>query len=144
MSRIVNTDSPGKRRSQSMRTAAELIRRLSQKDQIDDDAKNMLAMLVYCFRQIDEGIDQSALAWEKRDYWMKAEAFRQRWGWAGLAADEIASMLFDDGLERLLQMMVGLLPHFSDIKITKYTRKESLWQNSYEQLMREKLSADLE
>jgi hypothetical protein len=34
-------------------------------------------------------------------------------------------------------MMVKLLPRFADIKITKFTRKESTWQGSYERLLAE-------
>ncbi len=79
MGRVINTDSTGKRRNQHMRTAAEILRRLSQKNGIDAEVKDMVATLVFCFREIDEGIEQSTIAWEKRDYWMKAEDFRRRW-----------------------------------------------------------------
>jgi hypothetical protein len=138
MSRVINTDSTGKKRNQNMRTAAEILRRLSQKSDIDDEAKDMVATLVYCFREIDEGIEQSAEVWEKRDYWMKAEEFRQRWRWAGAAADEIQALVFSDSWHLLPQIILKLLPLFKDIKITKLTRKESSWQGSYVRLMREK------
>lgn len=138
MSRIVNTDSPGKRRNQLMRTCAELLRRLSQKQDIDAETKNMLAMLVLCLREIDQGIDESAKAWEKRDYWMKAEEFRQKWSWPGRLADELAAMIFADKWEDLPTMMLKLLPYFSDIKVTKLTRSESLWANAYDTLIAER------
>ena len=32
---------------------------------------------------IDESIEQSVAAWEKRGYWLKADRFRQEWRWAG-------------------------------------------------------------
>jgi hypothetical protein len=120
MSRVINTDSAGKKRTQHMRTGAELLRHLSQKT------------------SIDEGIDSSAQAWEKRDYWMKAEEFRQRWHWTGDLADELQSMVFADEWHRLPEMMVRLLPYFSDIKINKFMRKSSMWSGSYDRLMREK------
>jgi hypothetical protein len=138
MSRVINTDSTGKQRNQLMRTAAEILRRLSQKSEIDSDAKDMLAMLVYCFREIEEGIDQSAQAWEKRDYWVKAEELRQRWSWPGDAADQLQAMIYQEKWEQLPAMMVKLLPRFADIKITKLTRSESLWQGAYDRLMRAK------
>jgi hypothetical protein len=138
MGRVINTDSTGKRRSQNMRTAAEILRRLSQKTAVDDDVKDMVAMLVYCFREIDEGIDQSAAAWEKRDYWMKADEFRLRWGWAGGAADELQAVIFQDAWHRLPEIIVKLLPRFSDITITKFTRNETLWKGLYERLLSEK------
>ncbi len=138
MSRVINTDGPGKKRNQLMRTSAELLRRLSQKQEMDAEAKDMLAMLVFCLREIDEGIEESSKAWEKRDYWMKAEEFRQRWMWAGSAADELKDLIFREDWAALPVLMTRLFPKFSDIKITKYTRAESLWSRAYERLSEEK------
>ncbi|MBZ0291990.1 MAG: hypothetical protein K8L99_05410 [Anaerolineae bacterium] len=138
MSRVINTDSTGKKRNQNMRTGAEILRRLSQKQAVDEDVKNMAAKLVYCMREIDEGIEQSAAVWEKRDYWMKAEEFRQRWRWAGETADELQALIFADDWPSLPQMLVKLLPRFNDIKVNKFTRKESEWAGAYNQLIREK------
>ncbi len=138
MSRVINTDSTGKQRNQQMRTAAEILRRLSQKQAIDDDVKDMVATLVYCFNEIALGIDQSAEAWEKRDYWMKAEELRQKWGWAGDMSDQLKAMLYADDWTQLPQMMIKLLPRVADIKITKLTRKESDWEGAYQRLMRDK------
>ncbi len=75
MSRVVNTDSVGKARNQHMRTAAEVMRRLSQKADLDDEAKDMVACLVYCFREIEDGIEEAMVAWEKRNYWISVRAF---------------------------------------------------------------------
>ena len=138
MSRVINPDSTGKQRNQLMRTAAEILRRLSQKSDVDAEVKDMLAMLVYCFREIDEGIDQSAQAWEKRDYWVKAEELRQRWGWPGDVADQIQAMIYQEDWNKMPPIMVKLLPRFADIKITKLTRNESLWEGAYERLLKEK------
>lgn len=138
MGRVINTDSTGKNRSQQMRTGAELLRRLSQKPDIDDEAKDMLAALVFALREIDAGIDSSAAAWEKRDYWMKADELRVRWEWTGRMADQLAAMVFEDRWDDLPPMMVKLFPYFNDIKITKMTRKEDAWQGAYAQLLRER------
>jgi hypothetical protein len=131
MGRVINTDSSGKRRNQLMRTAAEILRRLSQKGEIDDEAKDMVAALVYVFREIDEGIDASAAAWEKRDYWMKAEELRQRWGWPGRMADQLQNLVATDDWASMPMLMVKLLPYVADIKVTKLTRDASEWQGAY-------------
>jgi hypothetical protein len=138
MSRVINPDNPGKKRNQLMRTAAELLRRLSQKGTIDADAKDMLAAVVFALREIDEGIEDSSKAWEKRDYWMKAEEFRQRWAWAGKTADELMALIFEENWGALPTLMVKLLPYFADIKITKYTRDEMSWMGAYDRLAAEK------
>ncbi len=139
MSRVVNPNSTGKERSQLMRTAAELLRRLSQKRTVDDEAKDMVATLVFCLRGIEEGIEKSAEVWEKRDYWIKAERLRQKWSWAGEAAATLEYMIREDDWESLPQALAALFPHFSDIKVLRFTRDPSTWQGAYRRL-REQLN----
>lgn len=141
MSRVVNLDGPGKARNQLMRTSAEVIRHLSQKTGLDEEACDMTALLIYCLREIDAGIDDSALAWEKRDYWVKAEQFRARWAWAGKAADELNSVVMHDAWEQLPIILARLLPHFTEIKIVKLTRNPSLWRGAYQRLLQERPAA---
>ena len=138
MGRVINTDSPGKRRNNLMRTAAELLRHLSQKRDIDDDARDMLALLVFCLKEIADGIDESTVAWEKRDYWIKAEEFRRRWQWTHQMATELETMLVKEEWQNLPPLMVRLFPYFSDIKVTKLTRKPSLWKGAYSRLIAER------
>ncbi len=138
MGRVINPDSTGKTRNQLMRTGAELLRHLSQKSELDGDAKDMAAAIVYCLREIDAGIDQSAIAWEKRDYWMKADELRMRWGWAGQMADQLNALILGETWDQLPPLMIKLLPKFADIKITKFTRSESFWQGSHARLLEEK------
>ncbi|MCK6577205.1 MAG: hypothetical protein L6Q98_03770 [Anaerolineae bacterium] len=138
MSRVINTDSTGKQRNQLLRTIAELLRRLSQKQEIDEDAKDMAAHLVLCLRDIDLGIDSSAAAWEKRDYWMKADELRTRWAWAGALAAQIQQVVLDERWNDLPATMVKLMPRVSDIDVNKLTRKESTWRGSYGRLLMER------
>lgn len=141
MGRVINTDSTGKQRNQTMRTVAEILRRLSQKQVVDDEVRNMTAMLVFCFREIEAGIEQSATAWEKRDYWVKSEELRQRWMWVGDMADQLRNMIYSDNWTLLPPIMLKLLPRVADIKITKMTRDVSLWDGVYDKLMKEKPGA---
>ncbi len=139
MSRTFKVDSPGKVRNQLMRTAAEVLRHLSQKDRLDGETKDLAALLVYCLRQIDEGIDESARAWEKRDYWLKAERFRHRWAWAGHGAARLESVVREEAWDQLPDMLMELFPHFASIKVARFTRKPSLWEGAYERLISEEV-----
>jgi hypothetical protein len=138
MGRVINPDTAGKRRNQLMRMSAEILRLMGQKGTIDDESKDMLATLVFNFREMDEGIEQSAQAWEKRDYWNKAEDLRRRWHWVGYMAGQLSSVVLEDKWDTLPQIMVKLLPHFADIKITKVRVKQTEWFGGYNRLMQEK------
>ena len=131
MGRLVNTKDPGKRRNALMRDGAELLRHLMLQSNITDDAKDMLAQLVFTLREVDSGIEESAKAWEKRDYWMKAEEFRSRWMWAGSTAVELANLIRREDWGVLPTFLIRLMPKYSDITITKFTRDESLWAGAY-------------
>jgi hypothetical protein len=137
MSRVVNTDSVGKARNQQMRTAAEVMRRLSQKSELDDEAKDMVACLVYCFRQIEDGIEEAMVAWEKRNYWNKVEQFRQQWTWVGRASANLEHMIRNSAWDQLPAQLASLFKYFGDITINKFTRGSDAWEGAYERLMRE-------
>lgn len=135
MSRVVNPDSVGKARNQLMRTAAEIMRRLSQKPQIDDEAKDMAALLVFCFREIEDGIEEAMIAWEKRNYWNKVEQFRSQWTWVGNAAARLEQVIRAGGWDQLPAQLAALFEHFAGITITKFTRKPESWQGAYAKLL---------
>lgn len=144
MSRVVNVDSVGKRRNQTRRTIAELLRRLSQKAAVDEDARDMLALIVFCLHEIDEGIEQSAAVWEGRDYWVKAERLRQRWRWAGSTATLLREILVADDRERIPLAIATLLPHFSDIRINRHVRRPELWRGCYRRLIEEQARSEVD
>jgi hypothetical protein len=137
MSRVFKIDSPGKIRNQLMRTSAELLRHLGEKPGLDEEARDMASLLVYCLRQVDAGVDESALAWEKRNYWVKAEQFRARWAWAGECASELDGIVREGTWDQLPVMLIKLLPYFEDIKVVKFTRSPNLWHGAYERLLKE-------
>lgn len=137
MSRVINTNSPAKRRNRSRRMIAELLRLMSQKPQIDDDAKDMSAMIVFELRSIQEGVEQTITAWEKRDYWMKAERFLRQWDWVTKLAANIEDVVRNDAWDLLPELMGDLFPRFADVQIKKMTRKPSEWQGAYQRLLAE-------
>ena len=138
MSRVVNTDSVGKARNQQMRTAAELMRRLSQKTTLDDEAKDMAASLVFCFRSIEDGIEEAMLAWEKRNYWNKVEQFRAQWVWVGTASAKLEQLIRSEAWDQLPAYLVGLFGHFSEITINKFTRGADAWEGAHQRLLAER------
>jgi len=137
MSRVINLDSTGKRRNQLRRTIAELLRRACQKPAFDEDARDMLAMIVFCLQEMGDGIEQSARAWEGRNYWVKAEELRQRWRWVHQDAARLRRLLYHDEPGQLPEVMASLLPHFSDVRIKRSMRKPDLWRGSYRRLLQE-------
>ena len=134
MSKVINTNSPGTRRSQLRRTVAEILRQLMLKRELDEEAKDMAACVVFCLREISDTVETSTLAWEKRDYYVKADHFRRQWEWTLPAAQRLQTLILADDWEQLPQELASLAPYFSDIRVTKMTRSTDAWKSSYQRL----------
>ena len=137
MARVINTNSPGKRRGAYMRTIAEILRRLSQQREVNGETKDAVAWLVFCLRGIDSTVEESMRAWEKRGYWKKSDDFQQKWWWASLMAKSLEALVKSDSWDELPDSMARLFPHVSDIQIARLTRDPEDWRGAYGKLMRE-------
>jgi hypothetical protein len=137
MSRIITTEGPGKARNQHRRTIAEALRRLSMKQKLDDEAKDLAALIVFCLHGIANSVEQTTDAWDKRNYYLKADRFREEWRWVEPMADQLSAVIYEQRWNDLLDVLVQLMPHFADVTIKKMTRKPSLWQGAYDKFMQD-------
>jgi hypothetical protein len=133
-------DNPAKRRKANQRTIAELLRRLSQKRELDEDAKDMAATIVFCLREISTGVEQTVTAWEKRDYWMKAERFLREWEWAGEMAANLEDVIRNEAWDLLPSLLAELFPRYTDIQIKTMTRKPDVWRGAHRRLLEQPAS----
>ena len=141
MSRIVNTgQTPAKRRHAHRRSCAEVLRLLAQKrltDHFDDEAKDMVAFLVFNLRGIYTTIDESAHAWDEKNYWKKAEGLRERWRWSRTAARELEALILDDDWSGIPIKLIGLTERFQDVTVRSITRNADGWCGALRALRRE-------
>ena len=136
MGRVINTNNPGTERNRWRRTVAEALRHLMRKRELDAEAKDMAALIVIGLRGIAETIEVTTQAWEKRDYYLKADRFRLEWEWAGKAAEHMAATIRAGRWAELPPQLAQLMPYFADIRITKFTRSPETWRGCYDFLMR--------
>ena len=137
---IINVNSPGKRRNQARRTIAEALRLLHGRTALDAETKDLIALIVFSLREIEQGVEESATAWEKRDYFRKADQLRTEWAWAGKTAAALSKVLSAGWWEDLPDLLARLLPHFQDVTVNKLTRSPELWQGCYARLLQDEAS----
>ncbi len=136
MSRITYADgTPNQQRNSLRRAIAEVLRRMSSKPNVDAEVKDMVAFIVFSLREIAASVDKSAAAWEKRDYYLKADAFRRDWAWVELAADHLHATLREERWADLPVELAQITPRFSDVRVTQLTRPTTLWQGCYKRLL---------
>ncbi len=138
MSRIINTaGSPQTQRNRLRRTIAEALNLLMRKAEFDAESKDLTAAIVLALREITGSVDQTTEAWEKRDYYMKAEEFRREWAWVTPMERMIRTALLEGQVANLPPLFVQLMARFQDITITKQTRDRSVWEGAYDKLKAE-------
>ncbi len=135
MSRVIATQGPGRERQHQRRTIAEMLRRLVQKPELDGEARDLAAVIVFCLRAIEDTVDRATEAWENRNYYLRADQFRLQWAWAGQTADQLADTLRGERWDELPLILAQLLPHFADIRVLRMTRSPSVWQGAYARLL---------
>jgi hypothetical protein len=134
VSRLIKLDSAGKQRTQMTKAVMITIRELASKKQIDDEARDMAAFLALALYAINATIDESVAAWEKRDYWMKADQFRMQWAWTGVQAAKVreAALLNDWG--ELAALMPEIASKLSAIKLPKSNTIGKPWNGALMEL----------
>ena len=110
MSRIINTDSTGKQRTQLSKAVAIAVRELSKQTDFGDEARDLAAFMALALQSIHAGIDSSVAAWEKRGYWVKADRFRMEWAWAGPTADGLRAAVLAGDWAAIAQLSVKTAP----------------------------------
>jgi hypothetical protein len=135
MSRVININNPTKIRNQNRRLIAELLRRLSQKPDVDPETKDMAAVMVFSLREIADGVEQSAAAWEKRGYWMKSERFIREWGWTGETAANLEDVIRNEAWDLLPRLLAEMFPRFADVQIKTMTKSPDTWHGAYKKLI---------
>jgi len=120
-----------------MRSIAEILRRVGAKTEMDNEAKDMFATLVYLMRGIYDSALITVEAWEKRGYWMKADRFMRDWEWSAEFASNFEDVIRNDAWDLVPRLMAELVPHTADVQIKNMTRSPSTWQGSYHKLLSE-------
>ena len=139
MARIIRTgNTPAKERSAHMRTCAELLRLLAEKDYFDEEAKDMAALFVFSLRGIYATIEGSADVWDERNYWKRAEALRNDWRWSEKAADTLETLILQNKWREIPDIMMELFPRFQKVNVLTITRKADHWCGALKALLASK------
>jgi hypothetical protein len=134
LSRVINPKSAGKERTQLTKAIVLAVRELAKQADVTDEARDLAAFIALALKSISEGIDISVAAWEKRDYWIKADKFRMEWMWTGQVADKMKVAIFTNDWGTIAMLMPQIAQKFSKIMVSDNHRLGKPWVGAYQQL----------
>ena len=134
MSRVINPDSVGKERTRLVKAIVLCLRGLAKQANVSAEAKDQAAFIALALQLISEGIDASVSAWEKRDYWVKADKFRMEWMWAGQTAAKMKAAVLSDDWGTIATLIPQIGQKFHKVAVSDNHRLGKPWVGAYQQL----------
>ena len=134
LSRLINPDSAGKDRTRLSKAIVLSVRELAKQKDVTSEARDLAAFIALALQTISEGIDASVAAWEKRDYWVKADRFRMEWMWSGQYAEKMRKAVLSDDWGTIAMLMPQIAMKFSKIVVSDNHRLGKPWVGAYRQL----------
>ena len=131
MSRVINPDSVGKERTRLIKSIVLCIRELAKQAKVTDESKDLASYIALALQAIAAGIDVSVAAWEKRDYWVKADKFRMEWMWAGQSAEKMKTAVLTDDWVTIATLMPQIASRFNKVEVSDNHRLGKPWVGAY-------------
>lgn len=121
-----------------MRELAELLAWITKKGrvgEVDDELQDLLAAVVFVLRDISESVEKTVAAWEKRNYWLKADRFHMEWAWARSESERLSSLLMAGDVNGAIRALLPLLPKISHIQTKRLSKKSTQWHGAMKRLL---------
>ena len=110
------------------------IRELAKQSEPNAAARDMAAFIALALQTIADGIDTSVAAWEKRDYWVKADRFRMEWAWAAQVGEKMRTALLNDDWGNVAMLVAQIAQKLQKVKVSEKHRMGQPWVGAWEQL----------
>ncbi len=134
MSRVINPESAGKERTRLTKAIVLALRQLAAQSEPGPVSRDLAAFIALALESIAEGIDASVTAWEKRDYWVKADKFRMEWMWAGTTAAKMKNAVLIDDWGTVALLMPQIATKLNKVEVGPNHRLGTPWVGAYKQL----------
>ncbi len=134
MSRIISTEGGTKERTRLSKAVVKAIRILAQQEKPDDDSRDMAAFIAMALELIYKSVEVSVVAWEKKDYWVKADRFRMEWEWCNRASAAMRKAVLTDDWGTVASTSGLVAQKLMKIQLAPGARVGTPWVGAYKQL----------
>jgi hypothetical protein len=118
LGRIIHTTNPTRLRTVALKKMISAIREFLRAPKKESELFELGATLTASLQEIFESVDHTAAAWEKRDYWLKADAFRRQWSWVEKFLAGIKTSVSVENAADLQRQIIELGEKLGSLKIS--------------------------
>ena len=128
---IKTTESGTTLRNRLTKSIVLAIRTLMQKGEPDAESLDMAAFVVLALEKIEESIDKSATAWEKRDFWLKADRFRMEWAWTESSRKSLEKAVLAQNWSQIPTELVQIAQRLGTVEVAAKHRLGTPWVGAW-------------
>ena len=121
-------------RNRLSRSIVLAIRLLMQQNKPDRSSLDKAAFVVLALEKIAESVNSSAEAWEKRDYWVKADHFRSEWLWVDQSKISLEKVVRTQDWPEIARELVQVAQHLRNVQISANNRIGEPWEGAWQLL----------
>ena len=134
MSRVINPNRPGKERDRLKRAVALALREMMKEPQPNERTRDLAAFIALSLEAITETVETTVTAWEKRDYWVKADRFRMEWQWAERLGKAMRQAVLAEDWGQIVQVAVQVGQALGDVQVSPRHRMGTPWVDAWNHL----------
>jgi hypothetical protein len=131
LTRIIKLDGVGKQRKRLTREVVLAVRELMRQEDVNDETRDLAAFIAIKLEAIYQTIDLTVAAWEKRDYWVKADRFRLEWAWSGSLAEEMREAILNDDWGTVAMTSAKAGQKLNKVQVPKRHRLGEPWHGAW-------------
>jgi hypothetical protein len=131
LSRVINPNQPGKERNRLRRAVALALRELMRESEPTAKTRDLVAFIVLSLDAINVTVNTTVVAWEKRDYWVKADRFRMDWEWAAILGSTMRRAALSEDWTAIAVHVAKISQHLSDVKVSDRHRMGTPWVGAW-------------
>jgi hypothetical protein len=133
---VINPEGVGKERTQLVRGIVLALRELMQQTDTDAHTRDLAAFIAQALLAVGETVEVSVQAWEKRDYWLKADRFRMEWSWAARLGKAMKDALLADDWATVAMTAAQVAQRLKDVDVPKRNKLGSPWEGAFGRLVK--------
>jgi hypothetical protein len=103
-----------------------------------NELNDAIAFIVLSLMEIERTIAQTTAPWEKREYWVKADQFRDEWKWVGEIKTKLIQSRTAKGWEKIPMEIQILITKVETIEPSKRLQGKAFWKGAYSILIGKK------
>ena len=136
MGRVINPDGAGKERGRLVKSIVLAMRELMRQTEPDEHSRDLAAYISLALTEVNNTIETSVAAWEKKGYWVKADRFRMDWIWAERMGNQMREAVLNDDWATIAKTVAQLGGKLNHVDVPARHRLGTPWVGAYDQLVK--------